>query len=91
MAHERRMVVFTGTVQGVGFRYTAEQLAERFDVTGYVRNRPDGAVEVVVEGEPAEIDAFLEALWGRMADYVRKITQQTAEARGDMPGFTVRY
>jgi acylphosphatase len=80
------MVVFTGMVQGVGFRYTARELAEQFAISGYVRNCSDGAVEAVVEGEAAEIDAFVEALSSRMADYVRKVTH-----RGDMEGFTIRH
>ena len=42
---------FSGTVQGVGFRYTAERLARRYPLTGYVRNLPDGRVELLAEGE----------------------------------------
>jgi acylphosphatase len=78
-------------VQGVGFRYTACRVAEEFDVKGYVRNRPDGAVEVVAEGEAKEIDVFLEALSSRMAGYTRDISQQTAPPLGNLNGFTVRY
>lgn len=91
MDQQRRVAVFTGSVQGVGFRFTACRLAERFDVVGHVRNRSDGAVEVVVEGAPAEIDAFLGALVDDMAGYVRHIDQQTAPARGGMSGFTVKH
>ena len=41
---------FSGHVQGVGFRYTTRSVASRFAVTGYVRNLPDGRVELVAEG-----------------------------------------
>ena len=54
-------VYYAGRVQGVGFRYTVRSLAARFDVTGFVRNLPDGRVHLVVEGDAGEIDAFLEA------------------------------
>ena len=66
----RRTVHYSGAVQGVGFRWTAVRVAGRFDVTGYVRNLDDGRVELVAEGEPAEIDAFLEAVAARMGEYI---------------------
>ena len=54
-------VQFSGMVQGVGFRYQTERVAQAFDVTGYVRNTPDGRVEVVAEGQPGEVQRFLAA------------------------------
>ena len=51
----RRTSHFSGHVQGVGFRYTVADVAEDFDVRGYVRNLPDGRVELVAEGDEAEI------------------------------------
>ena len=48
--------VIHGMVQGVGFRWAVLQLAQALGVTGYVSNRPDGTVEVVAEGGPAELD-----------------------------------
>ena len=48
----RRRVLFSGRVQGVGFRYTTEAVASRFQVTGWVRNVRDGRVELVAEGLP---------------------------------------
>lgn len=59
-AIERRQVRFEGRVQGVFFRATTQKAAERFDVTGWVRNEPDGSVLAEVQGEPGEIDRFLE-------------------------------
>lgn len=49
----------TGSVQGVGFRWSARLEAQRLGVTGYARNRVDGAVQVEAEGEPAAVDAFV--------------------------------
>ncbi|GAB2459486.1 acylphosphatase [Conyzicola lurida] len=55
----RRRAVVTGSVQGVGFRWSARLEAQRLGVTGYARNRVDGAVQVEAEGEPAAVDAFV--------------------------------
>src|SRR4029079_16800556 len=59
---ERRQVYYSGRVQGVGFRYTARQIAGRFAVTGFVENLGDGRVHLIVEGETREIDRFLAEL-----------------------------
>jgi acylphosphatase len=63
-------VRYTGRVQGVGFRYIVQRLAESSPVTGYVRNLPDGTVEVVAEGTAEAMDAFLTAIARRMAHYI---------------------
>jgi acylphosphatase len=58
----RVQVVYAGHVQGVGFRFTVRALAPGFEVTGTVRNLPDGRVELVAEGDRAELEAFQEAI-----------------------------
>ena len=50
--------VVRGQVQGVGFRYFARQRAEAHGVSGFVRNLPDGSVELHAEGAPGALDAF---------------------------------
>ena len=55
----QQRVVFFGRVQGVGFRYTTSSIAKRHPVVGYVKNLPDGAVELVVDAEPEIINQFL--------------------------------
>lgn len=54
--------LFSGTVQGVGFRYTARNLSRNFTVTGYVRNLTDGSVELIAEGDEQELKDFVEAI-----------------------------
>lgn len=88
---ERRTVYFSGRVQGVGFRATAWHLARRFDVAGYVRNLPDGRVELVVEGDSREIDRFLAELRNEMGRYIRDVQEVREPARGEFVTFEIRY
>ena len=92
MLRERRRVHFSGRVQGVGFRYTCQSLSARFDVSGYVRNLADGRVELVIEGDPVEIDRFLATIQAEMGLYIREI-QAEFESPDDNPlsGFTIRH
>jgi acylphosphatase len=55
----RRRVVVGGRVQGVGFRYAVDRAARSRGVGGWVRNRPDGTVEAVFEGEPEDVDSLI--------------------------------
>ncbi len=73
MQRECRRVYYSGRVQGVGFRYTAHHVARGFDVAGSVRNLPDGRVELIAEGEPAELDAFLQAIRDALERYIRDV------------------
>ncbi|NNC90288.1 MAG: acylphosphatase [Akkermansiaceae bacterium] len=57
-----RKVIFEGRVQGVGFRYTTRQIATGFDVCGWVRNLPDGTVELHAEGEDEEVEGYLKEI-----------------------------
>lgn len=72
MSITRRYTV-TGQVQGVGFRWAAQGEADRLGLVGRVRNRTDGAVEIVAQGERASMDAFAHWLehgprWAKVAD-----------------------
>ncbi len=90
-ARERREVYYSGRVQGVGFRYTARSLAARFPVAGYVKNLPDGRVELVVEGTPEETGAFLAAVRREMGYYIAAAQETTKPATGRLHGFEVRF
>ena len=58
----RKHIVFSGRVQGVGFRYTACYLARSLGLTGWVKNLWDGDVEMEVQGDPAAIGRLIQGL-----------------------------
>lgn len=62
MERQRLQVLYTGHVQGVGFRYTVKSLAPGYEVTGTIRNLPDGRVELLAEGAKDELTAFRHAI-----------------------------
>lgn len=77
-----KRVHYSGRVQGVGFRYTTQSLAQGFAVAGSVRNLPDGNVELVAEGEAGEVDRFLNAVANRMAAHIdRKYVTEISPER----------
>jgi acylphosphatase len=88
---ERRHVFYEGRVQGVGFRYTARYIARRYNVSGYVRNLPDGRVELLAEGPPAELDRFLQDIRTEMSGYIRREEITTSPATGNFQGFEIRF
>ena len=88
---ERRQAFYSGQVQGVGFRYTVRQLAQGFDVTGFVRNLPDGRVELVAEGAAAELNMFMSEIAERMAGYIRDTAVDVRPGTGEFAGFEIRH
>lgn len=83
-------VVFEGRVQGVGFRFTAAQLAREYRIRGWVRNAVDGSVELVAASDE-NLAPFLEALKGRMAQNIRHMHQQSTALSARVTSFEVRY
>jgi acylphosphatase len=83
------IVLFTGRVQGVGFRYAALQVAREFDVAGFVANRADGRVHLEAEGKPEEVRAFVAAVEERMQDYIRKVERSPGSRPPHFTGFTI--
>ena len=72
-----KQVIFEGRVQGVGFRYTVKDLSRGFDVCGWVKNLPEGTVELQVMGEPDEVESFIKEI-AEESSVAHHITQLTA-------------
>jgi acylphosphatase len=83
-------VHFSGRVQGVGFRYQTLQVAREFEVTGFVRNLPDGRVQLEIEGRQDDVDAFVAAIEERMHGHIRKIERTGATRQQTFRDFAIR-
>ncbi len=87
---KRVIVLYSGHVQGVGFRYTAREVASGFDVCGTVRNLADGRVELLAEGSRTELEAFCQAIReAGIGPMIRDESNQWSEPRGDLRGFQI--
>lgn len=87
---QRVTVHYSGRVQGVGFRATVRSLARGYDVTGSVRNLPDGRVELIAEGEKAELAAFLEGVaTSDLSSYISNRPENWGAAQGGLRGFVI--
>ena len=87
----RRTVLYSGTVQGVGFRFTTCRVAANHAVTGTVRNLPDGRVELVAEGAPEELDRFCEGIRQAMPHYITDASSEDSPATDSFDGFRIAY
>lgn len=70
MDHIAKHIIFTGRVQGIGFRFTALNIASRYALTGHVRNLTDGTVEMIAQGPPDDIDSCVADIKDSLEDYV---------------------
>lgn len=83
-------VLYSGRVQGVGFRHTVKSLAPGFDLSGTVRNLEDGRVELVAEGSREELEAFREEIRkSGVAHFIRDEQLVWEPAMGGLKGFEI--
>lgn len=84
-------VIYTGYVQGIGFRFTACHMADRFKVYGWVKNLHSGDVELVVEGEEKTLIDFLKSLENAMTRYIRNKEVSWTKGEKEFKSFDIRY
>ena len=90
MSRERLQILYTGRVQGVGFRYTVKALAAGFEVTGVVRNLLDGRVELILEGTRGELEEFMKAVQDSgVGGFVRHEETAWSAAKNEFRGFQI--
>lgn len=83
-------MIVCGRVQGVGFRYNTRVEALRLNLTGYVKNLPDGTVEIVAEGPPQSLSQLLEwAQEGPPASEVKQVNTTYSPANGEFGTFSI--
>jgi len=83
---------YSGYVQGVGFRYTVRRIALGMDISGWVRNLPDGKVEALCEGEEQSLKDFIDRVSGEFPSSRVENTQiSRGDATGKFNGFEIRF
>ena len=87
----RCRMIYSGRVQGVFFRATTRDIAQRHGVVGYARNQADGTVELEVEGPRDRVEAFLAAVATEYEGYITSADRTPLPARGDETRFEIRY
>ena len=83
-------VLYSGRVQGVGFRYTAKTVITGFEISGIVRNLTDGRVELIAEGAPAELESFRAAIHDAgLTGFIRDEQVTWADPKNEFRGFEI--
>lgn len=89
---KRIHLFYSGKVQGVGFRMTVEETAQRFEVVGWVKNLRNGQVELVAEAEQDVLERFLEAIRaGSMKNFISQVDVTWSNASETFDEFSIRY
>jgi acylphosphatase len=73
MTQTAKHIIFAGRVQGVGFRFTASSIAKRYQLTGFVRNLPDGTVEMLAQGDDQDVENCIQDIKESLTGYVRDV------------------
>jgi acylphosphatase len=82
-------LAISGRVQGVGFRFYMERKARELGIAGWVRNRRDGSVESVVQGDPGAVETIIE--WARRGPPSAVVAEvKVSEGEGEFARFEVR-
>lgn len=88
---KRIHVFYSGLVQGVGFRFTARDLADKFGVTGWVKNLRDRRVELVAEAEDSLLRDFLSQIEQYFRSYIKDVDISWQKASGEFNDFDIRF
>jgi len=84
-------IVFSGRVQGVGFRFTAQRIALRYELAGFVRNLPAGAVQMLIQGSAGDIDDCLRDISESFTGYIRDTKIEDAAISSEHTGFEIAF
>lgn len=89
--NKRLHIYYSGSVQGVGFRYMAERYALDLGLTGWTKNLKDGRVEVVCEGKDAVLQEFIKKIQTTFEGYIRDADMEWQNATNEFYGFDIRF
>jgi acylphosphatase len=91
MEQTAKHIVFSGEVQGIGFRFTANRLAGRYSVTGFVRNLPDGNVEMLIQGSEQDIRHCIAEIQDSFRGYIRNTKTDSVPPNPSYTNFRVAF
>ena len=86
-----KKITFSGRVQGVGFRFTAHNIAGRYGLFGYVRNLHNGSVEMLIQGSLADIDSCLDELNDEFKGYIAETEIEELSADTNLTSFKITF
>ena len=84
-------IFYSGTVQGIGFRYTVQRFAKGLDLTGWVKNLNDGRVEILVEGKKELIEELIKNVNKYFEGYIRDHNESYQPSEGNFRDFQITY
>jgi acylphosphatase len=84
-------IYFKGSVQGVGFRYTSQRFAVDLGLKGWVKNLPDGRVELLAEGSKDAVESLLQNLSNHFGGYIHEVQKVFKEGRHEFTEFKIAY
>ena len=90
MSKKRAQIIYSGKVHGVGFRWTAERIANSLNLTGWVMNCLDGDVEALCEGSEKDINTFIDKVANSMSGYIRSTRVKWGDATDEFNSFNIR-
>ncbi len=88
---KRYEVIFSGTVQGVGFRFTARNIAAKYKINGWVMNIPDGKVKLLAEGEEKDLNNFISELKNEFKRYIDDCMLYEKKTVNDCEDFRIKF
>ena len=91
MADIAKHVIYSGRVQGVGFRFTAQRIAMRYELAGYVKNLGSGQVEMFAQGHPDDIADCLRDISESFAAHIRETTINEVPENPRYSEFTIAF
>jgi acylphosphatase len=84
-------IYYSGRVQGIGFRYTLQDIANHQKITGWVKNLDDARVEVVAQAEDETLNSFVQQINQQFSQYIKDVNIEWLPASGEFRDFQVRF
>ena len=91
MSQIAKHIIFSGSVQGIGFRFTAFNIANQYQLTGFVRNLPDGTVEMLAQGNPDDIANCIRDIQESFTGYITDTNIEDAAPNPQYKTFKITF